>query len=211
MGHHLPSSLILWRVTPSGVLILSFWLLGLHVISHMRGGRQKSQATSAGHDDANTLRNAMVFTAAAVATLGAGVLLETSGERIATQLGMSGAVFGATVLAAATSLPEISTGMESMRLKDYRMAVSDIFGGNAFLPVLFLLATLLSGKAVLPDAQPSDLYLTALGIVLTAIYFAGLVAPPRRQVMRMGLDSFVVVVLYVLGLCGLFFMSGHGV
>jgi cation:H+ antiporter len=211
MGHHLPSSLILWRVTPSGVLILLFWLLGLHVISHMRGGRQKSHATSTGHDDANTLRNAMVFTAAAAATLGAGVLLETSGERIATQLGMSGAVFGATVLAAATSLPEISTGMESMRLKDYRMAVSDIFGGNAFLPVLFLLATLLSGKAVLPDAQPSDLYLTALGIVLTAIYLAGLVAPPRRQVMRMGLDSFVVVVLYVLGLCGLFFMSGHGV
>ena len=39
-----------------------------------------------------------------------------------------------------------------MKLGDYRLAISDIFGGNAFLPVIFLVATLVSGKAVLPHA-----------------------------------------------------------
>lgn len=70
---------------------------------------------------------------------------------------------GATVLAAATALPELSTGIASVKLADYQVAVSDIFDGNAFLPALFLLANLLSGSAVLPQAHRTDICLTALG------------------------------------------------
>ena len=121
---------------------------------------------------------------------------------------MSGVVFGATVLAAATSLPELSTGLASTRLGDYKLAMSDIFGGNAFLPVLFLLATVLSGSAVLPLAHHSDIYLTALAGLLTVVYMVGLVFRPQRQWLRMGLDSIVVLVLYILGIAGLAFING---
>jgi cation:H+ antiporter len=86
--------------------------------------------------------------------------------------------------------------------------VSDIFGGNAFLPVLFLLATLLSGKAVLPHAQNTDIYLTALGVLLTIVYVVGLVFRPQRRRARMGVDSIVVLVLYALGVAGLFAVAG---
>ena len=99
---------------------------------------------------------ASVFALAALVTLGGGVVLEESSNGIAGHLGLSGVLFGATFLAAATSLPEVSTGLASLKLGDYQLAVSDIFGGNAFLPVLFLLATLVSGSAVLPEAQNSD-------------------------------------------------------
>jgi cation:H+ antiporter len=116
---------------------------------------------------------------------------------------MSGVLFGSTFLAAATALPEISTGLASVKLGDYKLSVSDIFGGNAFLPVLFLLASLLSGRAVLPQAQNTDIYLTGLGILLTAIYLYGLIFRPRRRFLRMGIDSLIVLVLYVLGIVGL--------
>jgi cation:H+ antiporter len=137
-------------------------------------------------------------------TLAAGVVLERSGDGIASHIGLSGVLFGATVLAAATSLPEVSTGLTSVRNADYQLAVSDIFGGNAFLPVLFLLATVLSGKAVLPHAHDTDIYLTALGMLLTLVYAAGLLFRPQARIARMGADSLVVLLLYLLGIGGLF-------
>jgi cation:H+ antiporter len=150
-----------------------------------------------------------VFSVASVITLIGGVVLEQSGEAIAVHVGITGVLFGATVLAAATSLPEVSTGLTSVRMEDYQLAMSDIFGGNAFLPVLFLVASLISGQAVLPQINPTDLYLTGLGILLTTVYVYGLIFRPRKLVGRMGLDSVAVLVLYVVGLIGLFAVA-HG-
>ena len=120
--------------------------------------RQSAQEKGVG-----TTRTAIVFTVSAIATLVAGVVLEASGDNITGQTGMSGVLFGSMFLAAATALPEISTGLASVKLDDYKLAVSDIFGGSAFLSVLFLLASLLSGQAALPQAQKTDIYLTGLG------------------------------------------------
>lgn len=140
-------------------------------------------------------------------TLVAGVALELSSGAIATRVGISGFVFGATILAAVTALPEVATGMEAVRLHDYQMAFSDIFGGNAFLPVLFLVAVLLSGTNVLQLALKADMYLAGVGILLTIVYLGGLIFRPRKQILRMGIDSLCVLLIYVLGVVGLLFVS----
>jgi cation:H+ antiporter len=123
-------------------------------------------------------------------------------------LACPGSSSGPPFLAAATALPELSTGLTSAGMGDYQLAISDIFGGNAFLPVLFLLATVLSGQAVLPRAHRTDIYLTALGGLLTTAYMAGLVFRPQRQWLRMGPDSVAVLVLYILGIAGLALIRG---
>src|SRR5207248_2822777 len=130
----------------------------------------------------STGRAIAVFTAAAAVTLVGGVVLERAGEGIAQHIGMTGVIFGSTFLAAATALPEMSTGLAAVRLGDYRLAFSDIFGGNGFLPVLFLLASIVSGTAVLPYAHGTDIYLTGLGALLTCIYIIGLIFRPKRQI-----------------------------
>jgi cation:H+ antiporter len=76
--------------------------------------------------------------------------------------------------------------------------------------VLFLLATVLSGKAVLPQAHDTDIYLTGLGMLLTLVYATGLLFRPARRVARMGVDSLVVLVLYALGVAGLVAIAGSG-
>ncbi len=149
-----------------------------------------------------------IFALATLVTLVAGVVLEESGNAIADHIGLSGVLFGSTILAAATALPEISTGLAAVKIGDYNLAVSDIFGGNAFLPVLFLLITLLSGQSVLPQAKGTDIYLASLGVLLTAVYICGLIFRPKRQFFDLGIDSIVVLVLYIVGTVGLFTIAG---
>src|SRR5205807_8723802 len=99
------------------------------------------------------------------------------------------------------------TGYAAVKIRDYTLAFSDIFGGNAFLPVLFVLATFLSGESVLPNAQNTDIYLAGLGALLTAVYIYGLIFRPTFQFLRMGIDSIVVLLLYIVGIVGLFTIS----
>ena len=220
MGAQLPGNALFARIEPAALLIAAFWVVGLWLVNRARkglpwhdttgtapDGQEKPMGHSKSATQMSLARAGTVFGIGAAVTLAAGVVLEQSGEQIADHLGMTGVVFGATILAAATSLPEVSTGIAAVRLGDYQLAVSDIFGGNAFLPVLFLLAGLLSGSAVLPQAQATDIYLTALGIVLTVVYLWGLVTRPQRQVWRLGIDSVAVLVLYAAGIAGLIAVS----
>ena len=221
-GSRLPGSLIAFRVAPAGFVIAVLWVSGLFLLKRAgqglpwhesgqapdgqrppRGHAEKQKEKQASDNDVSTARTALVFGVAAVVTLVAGVVLERSGDAMSRHIGLSGVLFGATVLAAATSLPELSTGLTSVKLGDYQLAMSDIFGGNAFLPVLFLFASLLSGSAVLPQAQDTDVYLTALGALLTVVYLVGLIFRPNRRIAGMGPDSLAVLVLYLLGIAGL--------
>jgi len=225
MGHQLPGKLIFLHITPVSLLIFIVWFVGVKIISKAKKNLPwEAKELAAGskqevpkHKKENTdnqnkksvpiSKTVTIFLISAVITLIAGVALEASSDAIATHIGMQGVLFGATVLAVATSLPEISTGLASVKLKDYNLAISDIFGGNAFLPVLFLLAALCSGKAVLPIAQKSDIYLTGLAMLLTTIYIYGLIFRPKQQILRMGIDSFIVLIVYFVGIGGLFFIS----
>ncbi len=228
-GAQLPASLIALRLTPAPVLIAILWVVGLLLLRRAgrslpwqesgeapdnqdppRGHSRRKREQQATQKGISTAKSATIFSVAALVTLVAGYFLERSGDVIADHIGLSGVLFGATILAAATSLPELSTGLTSVRNGDYQMAMSDIFGGNAFLAVLFLPATLLSGKAVLPHAQATDIYLTAVAVLLTLTFAAGLLFRPQRRLARMGIDSWTVLVLYLIGVAGLFAVANSG-
>ncbi|MGN6744040.1 MAG: sodium:calcium antiporter [Amnibacterium sp.] len=227
MGTQLPKNLMLLHITPAGLLIVVAWIVGL--VLQRRAGKkmpwhengkapdsqqqeQGSSRTQTEREQAktSTAKSVLIFSVAALATLVAGVALELSGDAASKHVGLSGILFGATVLALATSLPEISTGLTAVKHGDYQMAIGDIFGGNAFLPVLFFIATLISGKAALPQAGKADIYLTAVAMVLTLVYLFGVLFRPRRQILRMGVDSLVVLLVYLASVGGLFAIAAGG-
>jgi cation:H+ antiporter len=204
------------RVEPVAVLIVIAWLVGLQLVRRANAGllwklddpARAPEPQRSTDDGGSTGRAAWVFAGAAALTLAGGVALERASNAIATDIGMGSAVFGATVLAAATAIPEIATGLQAVRLGDHQLAISDIFGGNAFLPTLFLLAGLVSGKAVIAGMSRTDVYLAALGIIVTCLYLVGLVYRNHRIVARMGYDSLLVVIFYIAGVIGLVLIGG---
>jgi cation:H+ antiporter len=215
-----PSTAIGGVVSPASIALVVVWLVGLYVINRVRKDprwsvsmpgsrpgrrhhRQPHAAEAHPFATASTLRVAGIFAGACAVTLVAGGALEISGDTLASRAGINGVVFGATVLATATALPEISSGIAAVRLGDHALAVGDIFGGNAFQLCLFLLADLIAGSPVLPFAGRLNGWLASLGVALTAIYAIGVVARPQRCRLRLGPDSILALVVFGLGVAGL--------
>lgn len=141
---------------------------------------------------------------ASVVTLVAGVVLADAGSVLADRAGINGLIFGATILAAVTALPEVSSGIAATRLGDYQLAMGDVFGGNAFQVCLFLVADLVAGRPVLPRQGAANSWIGELGLILTAVYGTGIIMRPRTRLGRLGPDSIIVVILYAVGIAGLF-------
>ncbi|MDQ2866380.1 MAG: sodium:calcium antiporter [Candidatus Eremiobacteraeota bacterium] len=214
IGSLMPREAIAFRMTPAEIAIVIAWIAGLWLVSKnedrgvWRTGHEQIAETSKFVAPQRRSMRVIVamFAVAAVATLLCGVVLELVSSEIATRMHWEGVLFGATLLAAVTALPEVTTGLSAIKAQKFELAISDIIGGNAFLPVLFLLGSLLSGEAILPDAKGPDLYLTALGALLTVVYCAGAVLRSKRLVLGAGVDSLVVLALYIAGIVGLFFI-----
>lgn len=204
------------RVEPAALLILLAWLAGLFIVRRANTGmaweldedeRRPPEGEPNPEGESTTKRLVAVFLLAASLTLVGGFFLQRSGSAIASELGIDGVVFGATILAAATTLPDLSTGLQSVKLGNHQLAMSQVLGAVAFLPTLFLVANVVTGTAVLPNADGSNLYLAALGVVLMAVYLIGLLVRSDRIFLRMGLDSWLVLVIYLVGMYGLVFTN----
>jgi cation:H+ antiporter len=215
-----PSTAIGGRVSPASLGIVVIWLVGLYAINRAakdprwnismpgsRPGRRRSdkrQEHAHPYAGASTARVATVFGLACAVTLAAGVALEESGNLLADRVGVNGVIFGATILAGATALPEISSGLAAVRLGDHALAMGDVFGGNAFQVCLFLVADLVAGAPVLPSAGSLNAWLAALGVALTAVYGFGVISRPMHTRFRLGPDSLLALALFGLGIAGLF-------
>ena len=220
MGALLPASVtIAGRISPASLAIVAIWIGGVWVINTVRSHprwhvemagsrpgrphrRVRHPVADAARAQHSMLRVATTFGAASVVTLLAGVVLEIAGSELAGRAGIDGVVFGATVLAFATALPEISSGIEAVRLGDHQLAVGDVFGGNAFQLCLFVVADLVAMKPALPTAGAANGWLAALGVALTAVYLGGVIARPTRP-RRLGPDSILALVVYAVGIVGL--------
>lgn len=226
MSGLLPATAAVGPLGVGSIAIFVFWLVGMLALGRCRDRKDMdlavpadtgalsaaSAADSPGRSDglhnASTAQNVTIFLAASVVTLVAGVVLEQSGDRLADLMGINGVLFGATVLALASALPEISTAITGVKMKAYTLVFGDIFGGNAFQLILFVLADLLAGQPVLTHEGRANAWIGMIGLVMTAVYVAGILLRKPRRYWGLGADSWAALLIYILGTWGFMLVSG---
>lgn len=219
LGALLPARISVHGISPVSVLLVVVWIVGVWILNRARSHprwdvvmegsepgrphrRQRHPVADRERGRHSLGRVIGGFVLASVVTLIAGVVLELSGAELAARANVNPVLFGATFLSLASALPEISSGIEAVRLGDHRLAVGDVFGGNAFQLCLFLLADAIAASPALPTAGNQNAWLAALGLLLTAVYVGGIIVRPRRPD-RIGPDSVIAVLVYAAGIVGL--------
>ncbi len=135
----------------------------------------------------------------------AGWAVSTTGDALAAQTGLGSSFVGATLVAIATSLPEISTTAGAVKVGAHTMAVANIFGTNSLECGLLFLSDLAYREGPIIDTvDRSAQFAATLAAVLTCFYLWGLLERRDKSILGMGIDSFLVLTGWLLGMIMLY-------
>jgi cation:H+ antiporter len=216
-----------WSISIWSVLLFASQLLVMYLTYRHRGHprwtpsdaddtpdgelpRDAAPADEKGQEDDQTpaSRLWLGFAGASALVLVGGWLATSTAEVLAEQTGLGPAFLGATLLAAATSMPEISTTFTAARTGRYTLAISNIFGSNAFdVSLLFWADLLWRQGSVLAHAEMTVVFVAGQGSAMTCLFLWGLMERENRTVGRLGWDSVAALILYLGGVTVLYFIQ----
>jgi len=127
---------------------------------------------------------------------------------------LGGSFVGVLFLGFITALPEFAVSFSAMKLGAVDMAVSNILGSIAFNVTLLIVMQLTTTKGIfllLLQAQNGiSILIPAVGvIIMIAIVMMGLIYRSQKSFLQMGLDSFAVLLIYILTMWLFFEYSVH--
>jgi len=138
----------------------------------------------------------------------AGFITANRADVIAEQSGLGSSFIGVAFLAASTSMPELSTTIAAARMGAYTMAISNIFGSNLIMVALILPADIAYRNGpILANADQVAQFSIITGILVTAIYIAGILIHRTPRLFGAGIDSLLVLAVYLFGLLAAYHLS----
>lgn len=122
---------------------------------------------------ASLLRQAGIFTAAALVLLIAGPRLAQSADRLAALSGLGKTFVGTTLVAFCTSLPELVASIAALRMNSLDLVVGNVFGSNAFNMILFAPLDAVHPGTLLASVSPAHTVTSFAVIVATTVAILG--------------------------------------
>ncbi len=216
----LKTDVALWGVGLDSALIALIYVLGMRVAYRQEDLRRRererekiieatdgeSERTSARYQG---LRHVGVrFTLATLAIFVAAPALAWSAKNIADMTGIGTTFVGASLVAVATSLPEVVTSLAAVRLGAFDLAVGNLFGSNAFnMFVLFFTDVAYRPGPLLSMASGTHTVTAFFSILLMSIGLMGIVYRAEKRFFLIKPDSLLIIVGYGLGMWVLFRIS----
>lgn len=136
-----------------------------------------------------------------MAVLGAtGWVLESTATVIVNRSNLTQTVVGVVLTAVCTSIPELVTSIAAVRRGALTLAVSGIIGGNAFDTLFTAASDIAYREGSIYHAIPEDsLFWAALTLLMSGVLMMGLIRRERHGIGHIGMESLVILLLYILG------------
>lgn len=148
------------------------------------------------------------FVLSALALIIVTPILVSSSNGIAEITGLGTTFIGTTLVALATSLPELVTTLAAVRIGADDMAIGNLFGSNMFnMFALGLTDIFYTQGRFLEAIDPSFLLVGMLGLLMTGLGLIGNLARLERRIFFIEVDALALLVLYGGGLW-LLYMRG---
>jgi cation:H+ antiporter len=137
--------------------------------------------------------------------IGSGIVASYSGRNIARLTGLSHTFVGTFLLAVVTSLPEVAVSVGALKLGEANMALGNLLGSNVFnLSLIFLVDAVYHPGGVFAGASASHIITAAEFLILSSIVLIALsYKAPKGRFLRLGVDSWCILGIYLMGIWGL--------
>lgn len=213
----LAPSLEVWHIHPVTPVIILFIIVGFKFIQDIKSHpiwvpretaeEEKKDASSEkeGRKSKNEQENKssiyFKYTVYLALVGTGGWLISYGGSKLLQMSGLSQVVMGATLMAIATSLPELVTAISAVRNGNISLAIGDIVGGNAFDTIMVAIADLVYTEgSIFTGVSMNVKFLVSLAILLTGIVLAGFIRREKKGIKEVGLESAVVILFYMIGI-----------
>jgi len=209
--------LTIYEIHLGTLLVIGFYVMGQRMIAKAKLNpmwravdTKETKLDKPDEENLNdlSLKDVVIkFTVFGILIAVSGYILAQSAIIIAQKTALSESVVGALFTSVASSLPELIVSISAVRQGALTLAVSNVIGGNAFDVLFVSFSDMFYREGSIYHAfGKGQKLIILLTILLTSILTLGLLYREKKGFAKIGWESLLTLILFVLGYIALFFI-----
>ena len=184
------------RISPGSVMVLLAYVLCLRLICLDQQLGQERLAETQHETPPRSIRGPLIgYLAMTLVIFLVAPRLAATADRLADASHLGGTFVGTVFVAIATSLPEVSTTREAVRMGAYDMAVGNILGSNSFNIVVLFAVAVFYAEPLFSAVSQTHAVTAVCVIIVTAALTMGLLYRAEKRWWVFEPDAVLVILL----------------